>query len=70
MSRSKKIRMSLIFNIGVGVISIIIWRMVYTVRPDHSSDMTCQLYTGSTQGQMEIWLGILAANIPRYSRPP
>ncbi|XXH00985.1 hypothetical protein Hte_007336 [Hypoxylon texense] len=64
MPRSKKIGVSLIFSIGVGVIAIMIWRMVYTARPDHGSDMTYELFTVSVQGQMEIWLGILAANIP------
>ncbi|KAI1776442.1 hypothetical protein F4818DRAFT_414115 [Hypoxylon cercidicola] len=64
MPRSKKIGVSLIFSIGVGVIAIMIWRMVYTARPDHGSDMTYELFTVSIQGQMEIWLGILAANIP------
>ncbi|KAI1370298.1 hypothetical protein F4677DRAFT_438726 [Hypoxylon crocopeplum] len=64
MPRSKKIGVSLIFSIGVGVISIMIWRMIYTARPDHGSDMTYELFTVCIQGQMEIWLGILAANIP------
>ncbi|KAI0179155.1 hypothetical protein GGR52DRAFT_293816 [Hypoxylon sp. FL1284] len=64
MPRSKKIGVSLIFSIGIGVISIMIWRMIYTARPDHGADPSYQLYIVSIQGEMEIWLGILAANIP------
>lgn len=41
-----------------------VWRMVYTTRPDHGSDFTYELFYVSVQAQLEIWLGILAANIP------
>ncbi|CAH0031675.1 unnamed protein product [Clonostachys rhizophaga] len=64
MSWDKKIRVSGVFSLGVGVIAIMIWRLIYTARPDHGSDMAYELFTVSVQGQMEIWLGILAANIP------
>lgn len=41
-----------------------IWRLIYTARPDHGTDMAYELFTVSVQGEMEVWLGILAANIP------
>ncbi|KAI0902484.1 hypothetical protein F4806DRAFT_502256 [Annulohypoxylon nitens] len=64
MPRCKKIGVSLAFSVGVGVIATMVWRMIYTTRPDHGSDFTYELFYVSVQAQLEIWLGILAANIP------
>ena len=46
------------------VIGVMIWRLISTVNPDHGKDMVYDLYYVAVQAQLEIWLGILAANLP------
>ncbi|KAI8626127.1 hypothetical protein F5Y19DRAFT_466702 [Xylariaceae sp. FL1651] len=64
MPRNKKLGVTAMFSLGIGVIAVSIWRLVTTLTPGHLSDLTYDIYILALQSQLECWLGILAANIP------
>ncbi|KAI1496233.1 hypothetical protein F5X99DRAFT_401047 [Biscogniauxia marginata] len=64
MPTNKKLGVTAMFSLGLGVIGILIWRMIDTVQPGHGDDLVYDLYTLALQSHLECWLGILAANIP------
>ncbi|KAI3320365.1 hypothetical protein HD806DRAFT_506125 [Xylariaceae sp. AK1471] len=64
MPKNKKLGVTAMFSLGVGVIAISIWRLVDTLSPGHLKDLTYDIYILSLQSHLECWLGILAANIP------
>ncbi|KAI0597599.1 hypothetical protein F4775DRAFT_593288 [Biscogniauxia sp. FL1348] len=64
MPTNKKLGVTAMFSLGLGVIGILIWRMIDTVSPGHGDDLVYDLYVLALQSHLECWLGILAANIP------
>ena len=59
-----RLRIWLTLCITCSVIGVMIWRLITTADPNHGKDMVYGLYYVAVQGQLEIWLGILAANLP------
>ena len=51
-------------RVAGSVIGVMVWRMITTTNPNHGKDMVYDLFYVAVQGQLEIWLGILAANLP------
>lgn len=41
-----------------------IWRLVSTAKPDPNPDLVYDAYLLALQSHLELWLGILAANLP------
>ncbi|KAI0380258.1 hypothetical protein F5Y04DRAFT_102200 [Hypomontagnella monticulosa] len=64
MQTSKKVGVSAVFGLGTLVIAIMIWRLVTTATPDDNADLVYDLYILALQSHLELWLGILAVNIP------
>lgn len=46
------------------VIGIMIWRLVTTAVPKKAPDLVYDTYLLALQSHLELWLGILAANLP------
>ncbi|KAI0095751.1 hypothetical protein GGR51DRAFT_544669 [Nemania sp. FL0031] len=63
MPLSKKIGITAIFSLGFGVIGIMSWRL-YTTSHDSKPDLVYDLYILALQSHLELWLGIIAANLP------
>ncbi|KAI4858740.1 hypothetical protein F4820DRAFT_454582 [Hypoxylon rubiginosum] len=64
MRTSKKIGVTTVFSIGIGVVAIMIWRLITTSLPSDNTDLVYDIYILALQSHLEIWLGIIAANIP------
>ncbi|KAI1135147.1 hypothetical protein F5Y05DRAFT_183573 [Hypoxylon sp. FL0543] len=64
MQTAKKLGVSAAFSLGILVISIMIWRLITTATPSDNADIVYDLYILALQSHLEIWLGILAVNIP------
>ncbi|KAI8935076.1 hypothetical protein NX059_007671 [Plenodomus lindquistii] len=64
MPNKKKIAVTGMFSLGLLVIGIMIWRLVTTAVPKEDPDLVYDTYLLALQSHLELWLGILAANLP------
>ncbi|KAF2841055.1 hypothetical protein M501DRAFT_1002156 [Patellaria atrata CBS 101060] len=64
MPTRKKFFVSGMFSIGLIIVAIMVWRIVFTYQTRHDTDFNYNLYYISLQSNLELWLGIMAANLP------
>ncbi|KAF7512747.1 hypothetical protein GJ744_000314 [Endocarpon pusillum] len=64
MPTRKKIAVSLMFSLGLVIVAIMTWRIHSTVRATKEMDWNYGLYITALQSLLELWLGIIAANLP------
>ncbi|KAK8097747.1 uncharacterized protein PG998_013233 [Apiospora kogelbergensis] len=60
----KKIGVTIMLTIGLAVIGIMAWRLHSTIVPVEPADPVHDAYLLTIQSHLELWLGILAANMP------
>ncbi|KAF2458351.1 hypothetical protein BDY21DRAFT_342242 [Lineolata rhizophorae] len=60
----KKIFVSFMFSLGLIIVAIMAWRIQSTVAASNQPDWNIALYTTALQSHLEVWLGIIAANLP------
>jgi hypothetical protein len=46
------------------IIGIMLWRLIVAASPYRNPDFTYTLYVLALQSELEVWLGIIAANVP------
>ncbi|KAF2726515.1 hypothetical protein EJ04DRAFT_398336, partial [Polyplosphaeria fusca] len=63
----KKITVTCLFSLGLAVVAVSAWRIVTTVESMKTLDWSYVLATVALQSHLELWLGILAANLPMMS---
>ncbi|KAI0173523.1 hypothetical protein GGR52DRAFT_389211 [Hypoxylon sp. FL1284] len=67
MSIKKRLAVTSMFGLGIGAIAAMVWRLATTADPSHNDDVVYTLYTTAIQSHLELWFGILAANLPRLA---
>ena len=55
---------ALTFSLCFSIVAIMAWRIQSTVARATDLDWNYNLYTTALQSQLELWLGIIAANLP------
>ncbi|KAI1082685.1 hypothetical protein F5B20DRAFT_480077 [Whalleya microplaca] len=63
MPLRKKLAVNAMFSLGLGVIAMATWRLVNTIKQD-DIDFVYDAYRVLLLSSLELWLGILAANLP------
>ncbi|KAI1505904.1 hypothetical protein F5X99DRAFT_174860 [Biscogniauxia marginata] len=64
MPLRKKMGINAMFGLGLGVIIVATWRLIITAEPGHDEDIVYDTYEVALLSGLELWFGILAANLP------
>ncbi|KAF7957204.1 hypothetical protein EAE96_002795 [Botrytis aclada] len=67
MSVAKKVFVTSMFSLGLAVVGIGAWRINTTIKSTKSVDWSWFVVPVGLQSHLELWLGIIAANLPQMS---